>query len=62
VLQAGVGGRIYERAADGTEHEWGEVTVWQPPERLAYLWYLGRTAPPPPRWRSASWLGAPPPG
>ena len=42
VLQAGVGGSIYERAADGTEHEWGEVTVWQPPERLAYLWYLGR--------------------
>jgi hypothetical protein len=42
VLQGGVGGRIYERAADGTEHEWGEVTVWQPPTRLAYLWYLGR--------------------
>jgi hypothetical protein len=42
VLQSGVGGRIYERAADGTEHEWGEVTVWQPPARLAYLWYLGR--------------------
>lgn len=42
VLQDRVGGRIYERAADGTEHEWGEVTVWQPPARLAYLWYLGR--------------------
>ena len=42
VLESGVGGRIYERAADGTEHEWGEVTVWQPPTRLAYLWYLGR--------------------
>ena len=42
VLQAGVGGRIYEQTADGTEHEWGEVTVWQPPARLAYLWYLGR--------------------
>src|ERR1700721_1114563 len=42
VLQAGVGGKIYERAADGTEHEWGEVTVWQPPTRLTYLWYLGR--------------------
>ena len=41
VLQSGVGGRIYERAADGTEYEWGEVTVWQPPARLAYLWYLG---------------------
>ena len=42
VLQGGVGGRIYERTADGTEYEWGEVTVWQPPARLAYLWYLGR--------------------
>ncbi|MEP7026516.1 MAG: hypothetical protein ABJB47_22485 [Actinomycetota bacterium] len=26
VLQAGVGGRIYECTADGAEHEWGEVT------------------------------------
>ena len=34
VLQGGVGGRIYERTADGTEHEWGEVIVWQPPARL----------------------------
>jgi len=42
VLQGGVGGRIYERAADGAEHEWGQVTVWQPPDRLGYLWYLGR--------------------
>jgi uncharacterized protein YndB with AHSA1/START domain len=42
VLQSGVGGRIYERTADGTEHDWGEVTVWQPPTRLAYLWHLGR--------------------
>ena len=42
VLQDGVGGRIYERTGDGTEHDWGEVTVWQPPERLAYLWHLGR--------------------
>ena len=42
VLQSGVGGRIYEKTPDGTEHEWGEVTVWQPPTRLAYLWYLGR--------------------
>ena len=42
VLQGGVGGRIYERSADGAEYEWGEVTVWQPPARLAYLWYLGR--------------------
>jgi uncharacterized protein YndB with AHSA1/START domain len=42
VLQNGVGGRIYERTADGAEHEWGEVTIWQPPTKLAYLWHIGR--------------------
>jgi uncharacterized protein YndB with AHSA1/START domain len=42
VLESGVGGRIYERTAEGTEHDWGVVTVWDPPTRLAYLWHLGR--------------------
>jgi hypothetical protein len=41
VLQSGVGGRIYERADDGIEHDWGEVTVWDPPARLVYLWHIG---------------------
>lgn len=34
------GGRIFERAADGAEHEWGEVIAWEPPHRLVYLWHL----------------------
>ena len=34
------GGRIYERTPNGTEFEWGEVTVWQPPVRLEYLWHI----------------------
>ena len=42
ILEGRVGGRIYERAPDGTEHDWGEVTLWSPPERLAYLWHLGQ--------------------
>jgi uncharacterized protein YndB with AHSA1/START domain len=42
VLQEGAGGRIYERTAAGVEHDWGEVTVWEPPTRLSYRWHLGQ--------------------
>jgi hypothetical protein len=42
VLEPGIGGRIYERTGSGDEHEWGEVTVWDPPVRLGYLWHLRR--------------------
>jgi hypothetical protein len=44
VLQGGVGGRIFERTADGVEHDWGEVTIWAPPTTLGYRWHLGREA------------------
>jgi uncharacterized protein YndB with AHSA1/START domain len=42
VMEGGVGGRIYERTPDGAEYDWGEVTTWNPPKRLAYLWHLRR--------------------
>jgi uncharacterized protein YndB with AHSA1/START domain len=40
VFEPRPGGRIYERGSDGAEHEWGEVTAWEPPRRLAYLWHI----------------------
>ena len=42
ILEPRPGGRIYERTANGTEHDWGEVTIWDPPERLGYTWHLKR--------------------
>ena len=36
-----VGGRVYERAANGEEHQWGEVLTWEPPRRMTYLWHIG---------------------
>jgi uncharacterized protein YndB with AHSA1/START domain len=39
-IEPQAGGRIFERTPAGTEHEWGEVLVWEPPRRLRYLWHL----------------------
>jgi hypothetical protein len=38
------GGRVFERAGDGQEFEWGEVVEWDPPRRLRYLWRIATTA------------------
>lgn len=40
VFEDRVGGRIFERTPAGVEVDWGEITAWEPPRRLAYLWHI----------------------
>ena len=44
VIEERTGGRMYEVEADGTEHPWGTVTVWDPPHRLAIAWRVNPDA------------------
>lgn len=40
ILEGKVGGRWYERAADGSECEWGRVIAWDPPSKVAMSWHI----------------------
>jgi hypothetical protein len=36
--------KITERTASGEEREWGTVTAWEPPYRVAFTWYPNAAA------------------
>lgn len=48
-IEGGVGGRIYERASDNAEFDWGEIVAWEPPHYFAHTWHIGSHQGPPSR-------------
>ena len=39
-LEPMVGGRVTEFGDRGSQHDWGRVTVWDPPARLELAWLI----------------------
>ena len=45
IVEPRVGGRWYERDAEGRDCEWGTVRAWDPPRLVTFSWHLG------PNWK-----------
>jgi uncharacterized protein YndB with AHSA1/START domain len=42
VFECQVGGRIFEQFTDGRRYQWGRITTWEPPRRVAFTWHPSR--------------------
>lgn len=41
-IEPRVGGRVFETLNTGEQRDWGEVLAWEPGQRFAMLWAMGR--------------------
>lgn len=53
-IEPGVGGFCYERGPYGLRLDWGRVTAWEPPHRLAFSWQVEMDRTPQPNPAHAS--------
>ena len=42
VFEPKVGGCIYEEHLDGRRFQWGEIRLWEPPQRVEFTWHPAR--------------------
>ena len=43
IIEGRVGGRCYSEQTDGTDCDWGQILVWEPPHRFVIAWQITHT-------------------